>query len=380
MELAGSLHIADEIQTRRPELLLNSFGLSLSLLAVYTVFAYTLLILSALFPAHIGFGLPNSADYGVYIACALVFVGTSAAGIAGRLKWLDHPALLYWQRTAIRYILGYIFIGYGFAKVFHEQFYTLRSTLDTPLGDITGLQLAWRFFGYSYAYTLFVASTQIFGSFLLFFRRSTTLGALILLPVITNIVFINFSHEIPVKTFSLILLVMSVYLLLLDYRRLRALFLDEQVTFGDRPTPTPSAGNRLRPAAKWLVILFVFAANIGTSYHFYLEANKRSVLDGVWEVEAYRVNGVAQARQQTSDVWEKVYFESGDVLAVKMAATRPVLFLSQVDEQAQTIRLEDFKSGTESQYAYQLPSGDKLVLQTTKGEDAIEVLLKKSRE
>jgi uncharacterized membrane protein YphA (DoxX/SURF4 family) len=381
MELAGALHISDERKTHRPELLLNSFGLSLSFLATYSVIAYKLLILSALFPAHIGFQFPESVYHGVLIGCAVVFVGTGAAGVLGKLKWLDNPSLLYWQQTALRYILASIFISYGFAKIFHEQFYTLRSTLDTPLGDITGIQLAWRFFGYSYAYTLFVASAQIFGSFLLFFRRFVTLGALILLPVISNIVFINFSHEIPVKEFSILLLVMTAYLLALDYRRLRALFIEDAFVIGERRTPASAfGGGRLRAVMKWLVIVLIFGSHMGASYHFYLEANKRGAFTGVWEVEEYRVNGVARRRSETSDVWEKVYFEPGDVLAVKTAAPRPAFFLSQVDEKARTIRLEDWKSGDELKCAYELPSDDKMLVKTTKGADSIEVFLKKSPE
>jgi hypothetical protein len=52
----------------------------------------------------------------------------------------------------------------------------------------------------------------VVGGALLLFRRTTTAGALVLIAVLTNIVTLNFSCDVPVKLFSSHLLLMAVSL------------------------------------------------------------------------------------------------------------------------------------------------------------------------
>src|SRR5687768_2009428 len=131
------------------------FGCALAVLSIY------IFIFDAFFSALYLILPVNSAIFNFggettdLIACALsIAAGVLLTVLAERnyLRPANSERLAYWSRTVIRYCLAYIFLTYGFAKVFGNQFYSWSSTLDTPLGDISGIQLAWRFFGYSYFY------------------------------------------------------------------------------------------------------------------------------------------------------------------------------------------------------------------------------------
>ena len=100
------------------------------------------------------------------------YVAAILAGLFFAVRWeIRQPEKFaqrqYWLQTVMRYVLAYIFLDYGFAKIFKGQFTTNLSTLDVPLGEISGFELAWRFFGYSYLYALFIAASQLLGGLLL---------------------------------------------------------------------------------------------------------------------------------------------------------------------------------------------------------------------
>ena len=92
---------------------------------------------------------------------------------------------------ALRYYAAWILLGYGFAKLMGAQFTVLDSQLARPMGEVSGFWLTWYYFGYSPVYSAMVALVQIAGAVLLCFRRTALFGALILLPVMVNIVCID---------------------------------------------------------------------------------------------------------------------------------------------------------------------------------------------
>ena len=363
-------------------ILANFLAGALAALALYLFFSNTEELWSLLV----------ALDYDHNKADLIAIAGSAVAGLLliVFLEWKKgRPAnsekLHYWLQAIIRYMLAYIFLVYGFAKVFHNQFYSLSSTLDMPLGEISGLELTWRFFGYSYAYTLFIASSQIIGSTLLFYRRTTTLGAVLLLPVISNIVFVNFTHNIPVRLYSTFYLVMVLYLLSADIKRLKALFWDNR-TFGGRAFPTFSK-RRLRLVIKYVVIIIFFASAVGESYYAYIISQRITTpLYGVWEVEDYQVNGDSRAADADPSVWKKVYFESDMFVAIKASEPKPEIFISKLDSQNQTIKLlneKKYNPSVEGSYdfagSYELVSGHTLITKVSNGTDTICVTLKKLR-
>ena len=89
---------------------------------------------------------------------------------------------------------------YGSGKILGGQFYRTgkipEEIATTPLKDVGSFDLAWTFFGYSEIYILFIGLSQLFGAFLLLFNKTKLLGVAILIPILLNIIVVDFCFEI----------------------------------------------------------------------------------------------------------------------------------------------------------------------------------------
>ena len=85
---------------------------------------------------------------------------------------------------------------YGVGKIIGGQFY-LKGNIpeeiaSIPLGDTGSYNLAWTFFGHSQAYILFIGISQLIGAFLLLFNRTKLVGGAILIPILMNIIVVDY--------------------------------------------------------------------------------------------------------------------------------------------------------------------------------------------
>src|SRR5688572_28309551 len=136
-------------------------------------------------------------------------------------KRLGYPTLYRWLHVYVRFSLGTAMIGYGAFKVISSQF--AAPTLDRlmqPYGDSSPMGLLWTFMGASEPYTMFVGAAEMIAGILLFPRKTSTLGALMSVGVLSNVVALNSSYDVPVKLYSSHLLAMAVFLVLPEAQRL----------------------------------------------------------------------------------------------------------------------------------------------------------------
>ncbi len=182
--------------------------------------------------ASIVFGFDETLDrpFGsgdpTYAYVQLALYMTLALLIAGLWSYLarrrdNHARLAPWLHLAVRYNLAFTMLGYGFAKVFPSQFSWPRlSRLVSDYGDSSPMNVLWSFMGSSPAYTVFAGAGEVLAGVLLCFRRTSTLGALVAVAVMTNVVAMNFCYDVPVKLYSSHLLLYALLLTLPDARRL----------------------------------------------------------------------------------------------------------------------------------------------------------------
>lgn len=90
----------------------------------------------------------------------------------------------------LRYFCAFLLYTYGVSKLLHLQF-NLAELAPRPIGTLNGYQLTWFYYGYSRIYASILGLTQVTGATLLLFRKTTLLAALIMLPVMSNILLIN---------------------------------------------------------------------------------------------------------------------------------------------------------------------------------------------
>ena len=120
----------------------------------------------------------------------------------------------------IRICLGLIFFSSGMAKLFAEH------KFPGVIGPVW-LEEELSRFGLA-LYARFVAYAQVIIGFLLLTQRFATLGALMLFPMILNILMVTVSLEWKGTPWvNLALLAMNLVLLIGDYHRIKFLFSDE---------------------------------------------------------------------------------------------------------------------------------------------------------
>ncbi|WP_163864027.1 hypothetical protein [Myxococcus eversor] len=158
------------------------------------------------------------AQTGLFLALALI--------VASAWSFIDRHRTRYvkardFLRVYVRYLLATTMLSYGLAKVFKSQFpFPSVERLTQPVGELSPMGLLWTFMGYSPGYNLFTGGAEVLGALLLFSRRTTTLGSLVVIGVMSNVVALNFFYDVPVKIYSTQLLLYAVLLLLPDLRRL----------------------------------------------------------------------------------------------------------------------------------------------------------------
>ncbi len=137
----------------------------------------------------------------------------------------DYHRLHLWLRLLVRYTLSFTLFTYAFVKIFPLQFRpTSLDRLIEPYGSFSPMGVLWSFMGASTAYIIFAGLCEATAATFLLFRRTTTLGALIAAGVLLNVVMLNFCYDVPVKLYSINLLLMAIFLALPDLRRLVNIF------------------------------------------------------------------------------------------------------------------------------------------------------------
>lgn len=205
----------------------------------------------------------------------------------------------------IRYWLAMGISTYGYAKLLGTQFQTTFSNLDTTLGSANGFLLTWNYFGHSYFLASIIAILQIGGCILLLFRRTTLAGCFVLLPIMINIVLIDYFYQISPDALLNAVLFTGTILYLSSYHA-KAIM---QVLFQSQDR-LPVIGNRIfkwigRVAVMVLAYLTIAVFTWGDIIH-------DGPLQGKWVVQTMiRNNDTIPATAWLNDTkaFKVVYFE-----------------------------------------------------------------------
>ncbi|MDQ3366092.1 MAG: hypothetical protein M3680_11765, partial [Myxococcota bacterium] len=278
----------------------------------------------------------------VQLLMTTLLAGLGAAGwtLIDRRR-LAYPRLEATALVALRYFLASMLLGYGLAKVFPTQFPPPSlGRLDQPVGELSPMGLLWTFMGHSTPYTIFSGLVEALAGVLLLWRRTTLLGALIAIAVMTNVVALNLCYDVPVKLFSMELLLVAVLIALPHARRLAAALLGI-ATVAVAPRVRGSArSERVCRAAK-LAALTAFAV---AGYEQYQRAQTfpppPNELHGTWVVASFTADGVERPPLLTDDQrWRKLIVSEYGVSARLMTDQRVRFPGATVDPEARTITL-----------------------------------------
>ncbi len=283
----------------------------------------------------------------------------------------------------VRLVLASAMISYGMVKVIQLQFPPPGDDrLLMTYGDSSPMGLLWTFMGSSTAYTAFAGAGEVLAGVLLFFRRTATLGALVAIAVMTNIVALNFCYDVPVKLYSLHLLLMAIFAVLPDATRLISVLITHRAT-AERHVGPP-------PGPTWLVITrrIVWFAFVGwisftqvsqaiAARHQYGDLAPKPWPCGTYDVEEFARNGSVEPALLTNRTqWRRLGFSSFRSVTIRTMDDSVERMGVEIDEAKNTLTFTAHRKEVETfSFHWSRPDAERIVLEGKVGSDDLVVRL-----
>ncbi len=294
------------------------------------------------------------------VALQLAREGLLALGLAALWSALDrrpaHVRLAGVQRVLLRYMTGCVLAVYGGFKVVPVQFRPPGAEeLLRPLGEFTPMGLVWAFVGSSPAYTVFGGILELTGAALLFWRRTTTLGALILVGVMSHVTVLNFAYDISVKHAAALLLVAALVLASRDAGALLDLLVRSRPA-RTSPEPAFAGGSVARRTRAVLKPLIVTAALVGpVAGALALGPRWTNVpLEGLYAVERHELDGVElQAALSQPERWRRIVVGDRGGVVVQRMDGRCERFELALDPLSDALTLTPVRAGPPLRFVHE---------------------------
>lgn len=271
-------------------------------------------------------GIASYASWGIALLVAIV--GALIWGWFDK-KRKEYNLLYYWLRVIVRYRAGIGIIGFGFTKLFPVQMpYPSLSNLLTDFGDFTAQKIYWLSIGIVPWYQVFAGIVEVTAGVLLFFRRTASIGAVLLAGALANITFVNFAYDGGVHVYSAYFVLLALFVLWYDVPAIYKLFVLQQYTV---PVYHYPAFNKTwqrvsRWTLKWgaffvFVVLLFYLQWWNYRYDPYKQPVHKAIAGtkGVYNVTEFRLNNkVIPYSPQDSLRWSQVTFEKWSTITYQV--------------------------------------------------------------
>ncbi|MBO9202939.1 MULTISPECIES: hypothetical protein [Niastella] len=237
--------------------------------------------------------------------------------------------LYYWLRVVVRYRAGIGIIGFGFTKLLPVQMpYPSWGLLNTNVGDMTAQKLYWLSIGIVPWYQIFAGVVEVLAGTLLFFRRTTTIGSILLFGALGDIVYVNFAYDGGVHVYSSYFVLLAAFLLVNDIPKLYKLLILERNTVPVNFYPVFNAKWQryvrvgLKTATIFIFLVVLFYLQL---VNFWYDPYKQPAVAGVkqlrgnYAVTEFRINNKPIAYDPQDTVrWQEATFEKWTSLTFRI--------------------------------------------------------------
>jgi uncharacterized membrane protein YphA (DoxX/SURF4 family) len=287
------------------------------------------------------------------VAISLALIWSLIAWVRWRMAGREHPAyprLHEWLRVYVRFFLAYMMLVYGLGKVIKLQFpYPDTNGLLVAYGESSPMRLLWTFMGASESYTIFAGAGEVVGGLLLCTRRTTLLGSLVTFGVMSHVVALNFSYDVPVKLFSSLLVLMAIFLMAPDLPWMARVFV-----LGKRILPRPIVSLTRWRWLNWTLVILrtvIVAGYIALTINGNLKASRefgdlapKPPLFGMWEVDEFSLDGAVRPPLTTDTKrWQHVIFTAksfrGPLIMITPMKGPPTVYKADVDLESKAVAL-----------------------------------------
>jgi len=234
----------------------------------------------------------------------LIVLFTICIAAIGSVVWLftDRRSSSYNKLSEIlniilRYYLGITWITYATVKLVHYQFPELTPvTLFHTYGNSLPRELAWNFMGYSNGFNYFMGTVECVIGVSLLFRRTYTLGNLLAIGALVNVMAFNYYFDDNVKLLSTMLMIMSLFLLSKNIKRLIDFFFRGKETslepahFYRFSTKSKNIAFQIIKCGLIVLVILLDLRSFSAKAKQWGYLGKKAPLYGVYEVVTFIVN------------------------------------------------------------------------------------------
>jgi len=294
-------------------------------------------------------------DY-VMILCIFVcaIFGTLIWSLIDRNK-ANYAKLYYWLTVGVRFYVALMLINYGLFKIIKMQFpFPTFSRLIGSFGESSPMGLAWTFLGFSKGYNLFMGITEVL-AILLLFRRTMTAGAIITLMAASNVMAVNYFYDVPVKILSTHLVVMTLFLLSRDFKKLFEFFFTGNSVSLTTVTQPIFSKKWLKPSFN---ILKVFIIGYAVIYGFisvldyskmYGDAAKKPEYYGLYEVSLFQKNNDTISNDvDNKERWKYLIVEYEGMIQIQKADKSKLYYKSEIDSLKNELKLTSYRDSADT--------------------------------
>jgi hypothetical protein len=243
--------------------------------------------------------------------------------------------LYYWIRVVVRYRAGIGIIGFGYTKLMPTQMpYPSFGLLNTHFGDFTLQKIYWLSVGIVPWYQVFAGVVELTAGILLFFRGTTTLGAILLFGALGDIVYVNFAYDGGVHVYSSYFVLLAAFLLIKDIPKFWNLLILEHFTVPDSYYPVFTqkwqqyARYGLKTFVFGLFVVYLFWLQyVNFKYDPYKQPSTAGIkaLRGNYHVTEFKINNREIPYSPTDSVrWQWATFEKWTTLTFKVNKPTPL--------------------------------------------------------
>lgn len=279
-----------------------------------------------------GINFLGSTIFGSSLLGYANWITTALIATAGGLVWTgivkarklprkEYYTAWYWLRVVVRYRAGIGIIGFGFTKLLPVQMpYPSFGILNTNFGDLTAQKIYWLSIGIVPWYQIFAGVVEVGAGTLLFFRKTTTLGSILLFAALGDIVYVNFAYDGGVHVYSSYFVLLAALLLVNDVPKIYRLLVQERFTvpvnyypvFSERWQRYTRIGLKSATIFLFLGVLF-YLQLINFLYDPYKQPSVAGVkeLRGNYQVTEFRLNDQVIPYSPVDTVrWQEATFEN----------------------------------------------------------------------
>ncbi|MFX1708307.1 hypothetical protein PV783_30380 [Chitinophaga sp. CC14] len=274
------------------------------------------------------------------------WITTALIATAGGLVWTgivkarklprkEYYTAWYWLRVVVRYRAGIGIIGFGFTKLLPVQMpYPSFGILNTNFGDLTAQKIYWLSIGIVPWYQIFAGVVEVAAGTLLFFRKTTTLGSILLFAALGDIVYVNFAYDGGVHVYSSYFVLLAALLLVNDVPKIYRLLVQERFTvpvnyypvFPERWQRYTRIGLKSATIFLFLGVLF-YLQLINFLYDPYKQPSVAGVkeLRGNYQVTEFRLNDQVIPYSPVDTVrWQEATFENWSTFTYRVNKPHPL--------------------------------------------------------